>query len=204
MSDPKTLFLLDAYALIYRSYYAFINNPRITTTGINTSATFGFCNFLIELLELEKPTHIAVIFDPEGPTFRHEMYTPYKAQRPPMPEDLRKSIPYIKKIIAGLGISCLDAPGYEADDFIGIIHFRGHYCCHKLSREMGFQPKGLVRYQCVSGRVRFIETIAGKFFHQVENLHGKLAINPIFFRTFFKHGALFRHFLWLFLTHRTA
>ena len=73
MSDPKTLFLLDAYALIYRSYYAFINNPRITTTGINTSATFGFCNFLIELLELEKPTHIAVIFDPEGPTFRHEM-----------------------------------------------------------------------------------------------------------------------------------
>lgn len=98
MSDPKTLFLLDAYALIYRSYYAFINNPRITTTGINTSATFGFCNFLIELLELEKPTHIAVIFDPEGPTFRHEMYTPYKAQRPPMPEDLRKSIPYIKKL----------------------------------------------------------------------------------------------------------
>lgn len=94
MSDPKTLFLLDAYALIYRSYYAFINNPRITTTGINTSATFGFCNFLIELLELEKPTHIAVIFDPEGPTFRHEMYTPYKAQRPPMPEGSEK-IPFL-------------------------------------------------------------------------------------------------------------
>ena len=121
MSDPKTLFLLDAYALIYRSYYAFINNPRITTTGINTSATFGFCNFLIELLELEKPTHIAVVFDPEGPTFRHEMYEPYKAQRPPMPEDLRKSVPYIKKIIVGLGIPCIDAPGYEADDFIGTL-----------------------------------------------------------------------------------
>lgn len=121
MSDSKTLFLLDAYALIYRSYYAFINNPRITTTGINTSATFGFCNFLIELLELEKPTHIAVVFDPEGPTFRHEMYAPYKAQRPPMPEDLRKSVPYIKKIIAGLGIPCIDAPGYEADDFIGTL-----------------------------------------------------------------------------------
>lgn len=121
MSDPKTLFLLDAYALIYRSYYAFINNPRITTTGINTSATFGFCNFLLELLELEKPTHIAVVFDPEGPTFRHEMYEPYKAQRPPMPEDLRKSVPYIKKIIVGLGISCIDAPGYEADDFIGTL-----------------------------------------------------------------------------------
>lgn len=121
MSDPKTLFLLDAYALIYRSYYAFINNPRITTTGINTSATFGFCNFLIELLELEKPTHIAVVFDPEGPTFRHEMYEPYKAQRPPMPEDLRKSVPYIKKIIVGMGIPCIDAPGYEADDLIGTL-----------------------------------------------------------------------------------
>lgn len=121
MPDSKTLFLLDAYALIYRSYYAFINNPRITTTGINTSATFGFCNFLVELLELEKPTHIAVVFDPEGPTFRHKMYAPYKAQRPPMPEDLRKSVPYIKKIIAGLGIPCVDAPGYEADDFIGTL-----------------------------------------------------------------------------------
>lgn len=121
MSDSKTLFLLDAYALIYRSYYAFINNPRITTTGINTSATFGFCNFLVELLELEKPTHIAVVFDPAGPTFRHEMYEPYKAQRPPMPEDLRKSVPYIKKIIEGLGISCIDAPGYEADDLIGTL-----------------------------------------------------------------------------------
>ncbi|MDE6451793.1 MAG: DNA polymerase I, partial [Odoribacter sp.] len=121
MSETKTLFLLDAYALIYRSYYAFINNPRITTTGINTSATFGFCHFLLELLELENPTHIAVVFDPEGPTFRHEMYAPYKAQRPPMPEDLKKSIPYIKKIINGLGISCIDAPGYEADDLIGTL-----------------------------------------------------------------------------------
>lgn len=121
MPETKTLFLLDAYALIYRSYYAFINNPRITTTGINTSATFGFCNFLLELLELENPTHIAVVFDPDGPTFRHDMYAPYKAQRPPMPEDLRKSIPYIKKIITGLGISCIDAPGYEADDLIGTL-----------------------------------------------------------------------------------
>lgn len=121
MSDGNTLFLLDAYALIYRSYYAFINNPRITTTGINTSATFGFCNFLLELLELERPTHIAVVFDPDGPTFRHEMYAPYKAQRPPMPEDLRKSIPYIRRIIGGLGIRCVDVPGYEADDVIGTL-----------------------------------------------------------------------------------
>lgn len=121
MTTPKVLYLLDAYALIYRSYYAFINNPRITTTGINTSATFGFCNFLLELMELEKPTHVAVVFDPEGPTFRHEMYIPYKAQRPPMPEDLKNSVPYIKKIISGLGIQCIDAPGYEADDFIGTL-----------------------------------------------------------------------------------
>lgn len=121
MSDVKTLFLLDAYALIYRSYYAFINNPRITTTGINTSATFGFCNFLLELLELEKPTHIAVVFDPDTPTFRHEMYAPYKAQRPPMPEDLRKSVPYIREIIGGLGIRCVDVAGYEADDVIGTL-----------------------------------------------------------------------------------
>ena len=121
MPESKQLFLLDAYALIYRSYYAFINNPRITTTGINTSATFGFCNFLLELLELEKPTHMAVVFDPDGPTFRHEMYPAYKAQRPPMPEDLRKSVPYIKQIIKGMGISCIDAPGYEADDLIGTL-----------------------------------------------------------------------------------
>lgn len=122
MADStKTLYLLDAYALIYRSYYAFVNNPRITTTGINTSATFGFCNFLLELLELEKPTHIAVVFDPEGPTFRHEMYEPYKAQRPKMPEDLKKSIPYIQEIIRGLGIQCVDVPGFEADDVIGTL-----------------------------------------------------------------------------------
>lgn len=121
MSENNILYLLDAYALIYRSYYAFIHNPRITTTGINTSATFGFCNFLLELLELEKPTHIAVVFDPEGPTFRHEMYAPYKAQRPKMPEDLRKSIPYIKEIIKGLGIKCIEVPGFEADDVIGTI-----------------------------------------------------------------------------------
>ncbi len=121
MSDSKTLFLLDAYALIYRSYYAFVNNPRITTTGINTSATFGFSNFLLELLELEQPTHIAVIFDPDGPTFRHKMFEAYKAQRPPMPEDLKKSVPYIKRIIQGMGISCIDVPGYEADDVIGTL-----------------------------------------------------------------------------------
>ena len=121
INEEKRLYLLDAYALIYRSYYAFINNPRITTTGINTSATFGFCNFLLELLEEEKPTHLAVVFDPEGPTFRHEMYPQYKAQRPPMPEDLKKSVPYIKRIIQGLGINLIAVDGFEADDVIGTL-----------------------------------------------------------------------------------
>ena len=124
-NEEKKLYLLDAYALIYRSYYAFINNPRITTTGINTSATFGFFNFLLELLELEKPTHLAVVFDPEGPTFRHEMFPQYKAQRPPMPEDLKKSVPYIKNIIEGLGIKSIVVNGFEADDVVGTLAKKG-------------------------------------------------------------------------------
>ena len=119
--ESKNLFLVDAFAMIYRAYYAFINNPRITTTGINTSATFGFCTFITELLEEQKPTHIAVVFDPEGPTFRHEMYPSYKAQRPPMPEDIRSAIPYIKQIIQNLGIKYISVPGYEADDVIGTL-----------------------------------------------------------------------------------
>ncbi|WP_316928927.1 DNA polymerase I [Butyricimonas synergistica] len=124
-NEEKKLYLLDAYALIYRSYYAFINNPRITTTGINTSATFGFFNFLLEIIELEKPSHLAVVFDPEGPTFRHVMFPQYKAQRPPMPEDLKKSIPYIKKIIEGLGITAITVDGFEADDVVGTLAKRG-------------------------------------------------------------------------------
>ncbi|WP_065219136.1 MULTISPECIES: DNA polymerase I [Butyricimonas] len=124
-NEEKKLYLLDAYALIYRSYYAFINNPRITTTGINTSATFGFFNFLLEIIELEKPSHLAVVFDPEGPTFRHVMFPQYKAQRPPMPEDLKKSIPYIKKIIKGLGITAITVDGFEADDVVGTLAKRG-------------------------------------------------------------------------------
>ncbi|WP_245625796.1 5'-3' exonuclease H3TH domain-containing protein [Marinifilum fragile] len=107
--------------LIYRSYYAFIKNPRFTSTGINSSAMLGFTNTLLEVLEKEKPSHIAVVFDPVGPTFRHEMFKEYKAQRPPMPEDLRKSIPYIKSIIQGFNIPELDVEGFEADDVIGTL-----------------------------------------------------------------------------------
>ena len=120
-NSGKKLFLLDAFALIYRSYYAFIKNPRFTTTGINSSAMLGFTNTLLEVLEKEKPSHIAVVFDPIGPTFRHEMFKEYKAQRPPMPDDLRKSIPYIKSIIQGFNIPEFDVAGYEADDVIGTL-----------------------------------------------------------------------------------
>lgn len=119
--DDKKLFLLDAYALIYRAYYALIKAPRITSHGLNTSAIFGFCNTLDEILKKENPSHIAVCFDPHGPTFRHEAYADYKAEREAMPEDIRTAIPYIKDIIAAQGIRIVEVPGYEADDVIGTL-----------------------------------------------------------------------------------
>ena len=115
------LFLIDAYALIYRSYYAFIKNPRINSKGVNTSAIFGFINSLEDVLKRETPTHIAVGFDPKGPTFRHEAYEQYKAQRQETPEDIRKSVPFIKDIIEAYNIPILEVPRYEADDVIGTV-----------------------------------------------------------------------------------
>ena len=115
------LFLLDAYALIYRSYYAFIKNPRINSKGLNTSAIMGFCNTLNEVLEKEKPTHIGVAFDPHGPTFRNEAYPAYKAQREETPEDIRASVPIIKDILRAYRIPILQVDGYEADDVIGTL-----------------------------------------------------------------------------------
>ena len=115
------LFLFDAYSLIYRSYYAFIKNPRINSKGINTSAVMGFVNTLQEVLTKEKPTHLAVAFDPSGSTFRHEAYPEYKAQREACPEDIKKSVPIIKKILNALNIKILEVKGYEADDVIGTI-----------------------------------------------------------------------------------
>lgn len=115
------LFLIDAYALIYRSYYAFIKNPRINSKGVNTSAIFGFINSLEDVLKRENPTHIAVAFDPKGPTFRHEAYELYKAQREETPEVIRQSVPVIKDIIGAYNIPILEVPGYEADDVIGTI-----------------------------------------------------------------------------------
>ncbi|MDR3339329.1 MAG: DNA polymerase I [Candidatus Symbiothrix sp.] len=115
------LFLLDAYALIYRSYYALIKMPRITTKGLNTSAIFGFVNTLEEVLKKENPTHIGVAFDPSGPTFRHEAYPEYKAQREETPEVIRTSVPIIKDIIRAYNIPILEVPCYEADDVIGTL-----------------------------------------------------------------------------------
>ncbi len=115
------LFLLDAYALIYRSYYAFIKNPRINSKGLNTSAIVGFVNTLHEVLTKEHPTHLGVAFDPHGPTFRSEAYPAYKAQREATPEDIRKAVPIIKDLLTAWNIPILQVDSYEADDVIGTL-----------------------------------------------------------------------------------
>ncbi len=117
----KRLFLLDGYAIIFRAYYALIKNPRINSKGMNTSAIMGFVNTLEEILNKEKPTHIAVGFDPKGPTFRHEAFPDYKAQRESTPEDIKKSVPYIKDILKAYNIPALEVSGFEADDVIGTL-----------------------------------------------------------------------------------
>ena len=117
----KKLFLLDALALIYRAYYAFIRTPRITTTGINTNAQFGFTNTLLEIIRKENPTHIAVCFDTHAPTERHTDFSDYKANRQEAPEDLLDSLPHIKAIIEGFNIPVIEYDGYEADDIIGTL-----------------------------------------------------------------------------------
>ena len=121
MHSNDRLFLLDAYALIYRAYYALIRAPRINSKGFNTSAILGFVNTLEEVLKKENPTHIGVAFDPAGPTFRHEAFEAYKAQREATPEDIRLSVPIIKEIIKAYRIPILEVQGYEADDVIGTL-----------------------------------------------------------------------------------
>jgi DNA polymerase-1 len=122
----KRLFLLDAFALIFRAYYALIRNPRITSKGKNTNAQFGFTNTLIDLINKEKPTHLAVCFDVEGATERHTDFADYKANRQEAPEDLIAAIPDIKKIIEGFNIPCIGVEGYEADDVIGTLAWQAH------------------------------------------------------------------------------
>lgn len=119
MNNEKKLFLLDAMALIYRAYFAFSNNHRINSKGQNTSAIFGFTTTLLEVLKKQKPTHIAVVFDTEAPTARHEEFTDYKANRQEIPEDLALAIPYVMKMVEAFNIPVISSDGYEADDIIG-------------------------------------------------------------------------------------
>jgi DNA polymerase-1 len=121
MEKGKKLFLLDAYALIFRAYYAFISNPMTNSRGLPTSTVFGFTLALDELLRKENPTHIAVVFDPPGPTFRHEMFPEYKAHRDATPEEIKMAVPYIKKLIEGFNIPIIEKKGFEADDVIGTL-----------------------------------------------------------------------------------
>ena len=118
---PKKLFLLDAFALIYRAYYAFIKNPRLNSKGENTSAAFGFTNAMLDVIKKEKPTHIAVVFDAPEQTNRASDFSDYKANREEMPEDIRNMLEPIKEIITAFDIPILIQPGYEADDIIGTI-----------------------------------------------------------------------------------
>ena len=127
----KKLFLLDAYALIYRAYFAFIKNPRINSQGLNTSAILGFVNTLEEVIKKEKPTHLGVAFDPSGPTFRHEAFEQYKAQRESTPEDIKKAVPYIKEVLKAYNIPIFEVKGYEADDVVGTLA--------KQAAKQGFQ-----------------------------------------------------------------
>ena len=117
----KKLFLLDAYALIFRAYYAFISNPMTNSQGMPTSTVFGFTLALEDILRKENPSHIAVVFDPPGPTFRHEMFPEYKANREATPEDIKSAVPYIKRLIEGFNIPVIEVAGFEADDVIGTM-----------------------------------------------------------------------------------
>ena len=121
----KTLLLIDAYAMIFRAYYAFIKAPRMNSKGENTSAVFGFCVTLEDLVRKINPTHLGVAFDPKGGTFRHEAYEQYKAQRPETPEDIRKAVPVIKQLLEAMNIPVLEVPGFEADDVIGTLSVLG-------------------------------------------------------------------------------
>ena len=117
----KRLFLLDGMALVYRAHFALIRNPIFTSGGVNSSALFGFTNTLVDLIEKQKPTHLAVVFDTQAPTERHEIFPEYKAQRDAMPEDLAAAIPHVKRMAQAFRIPVIEKDGYEADDIIGTL-----------------------------------------------------------------------------------
>ena len=124
-TSEKRLFLLDAYALIYRSYFAFSKNPRMTSDGRNTSAIYGFMLTLLDLIRKEDPSHIAIVFDPPGPVDRVNDFAEYKANREETPEDIKMSVPIIKDLAAAFRIPCLQVMGFEADDVIGTLAKKG-------------------------------------------------------------------------------
>lgn len=152
------LFLLDAYALIYRAYYAMIKSPRYNSKGVNTSAIMGFVNTLEEVLRKEAPTHIGVVFDPHGPTFRHKVYKQYKAQREETPEVIKESVPIIKSILEAYNIPIIEVPGFEADDVIGTLS--------KQADEMGIKTYMMTSdkdyYQLVTNNISIFKPKYGE------------------------------------------
>ena len=120
-TDRKRFFLIDGYALLYRAHFALIRNPLITSYGLHTSALFGFANQVLKLIRSENPDYIACAFDSKEKTFRHKIYSDYKANRPEMPEELQKQIPHLWELLDGMNIPVLRKPGYEADDIIGTV-----------------------------------------------------------------------------------
>jgi len=138
---PQKLFLLDAMALVYRAYFAFASNPRVTSKGLNTSAMFGFTNTLLEVFEKEKPTHMAIVFDTHAPTVRHDMDANYKANRADTPEDIIKAVPYIVKIAEAFKIPVLLKDGYEADDIIGTLSVEAEkagFCVYMMTPDKDY------------------------------------------------------------------
>ncbi len=127
--QSTTIYLVDAYAMIYRAYYAFLRAPRVNSKGMNTSAAFGFVNTFLDMLQRRKPTHVAVAFDPRGKTFRHELYSQYKANREAQPEDISLAVPFIRRFIAAMNIPIVECDGFEADDVIGTL-------AHRLSTQI--------------------------------------------------------------------
>ena len=121
----KRLFLIDAYALIYKYYYAFMGRPMRSRDGMNTSVVFGFTKFLRDLLKRENPDLVGVAFDPPGGSFRRDIFPEYKANRPPTPEDIKLSVPYVKRLLEAMCIPILEVQGFEADDVIGTLAKRG-------------------------------------------------------------------------------
>ena len=156
--SDKKLFLIDAYALIFRAYYAFIKNPRINSKGINTSAVFGFTNALLEVIRNEKPTHLAVVFDPPGGSFRTEVFEEYKANRDETPEDIKISVPLIHRVLEAMNIPMRVEAGFEADDLIG--------CLAKKAEVEGFDVYMMTPDkdfgQLVTDRVRMFRPGRGK------------------------------------------